>query len=126
MSTSYDAWLEAPYQRECEAADRYEAALEAEAAQVAAELAALTVEELLDNYPQFGAKLQDIFMATPTPPLTTYQTYYFSLEECFLALVAEEAERRLATAPADYDGPEPNDFDGPDRDRDCDYWNNIK
>ena len=124
--TSYDAWLEAPYQRECEAADRYEAALEAEAEKVTTELEQMTVKELLDSYPQFSAKLQDIFILQNPLPLQPYLTYRFSLEECFLALVVEVAERRLATTPQEYDGPEPDDFDLPDFDRDCDYWNRIK
>ncbi len=124
--TSYDAWLEAPYQRECEAADRYEAALEAEAKKVTTELEQLTVKELLDSYPQFSARLYDILMQAPTEPPQPHTTYRFSLEECFLAVVAEETERRLATAPQEYDGPEPDDFDLPDLDRDCDYWNHTK
>ena len=126
--TSYDSWLEAPYQRELEAGDRYEDALETEATAVQAELEALTVKQLLDEHPQFSAKLQDIFMQQQALPIQTYVTYQFSLEECFLALVAEIAEQRLQATPVEYDGPEPDDFDCDclDFDRDCDYWERTK
>lgn len=115
MSTpDYDAWLEAPYQRELAEAERYEAALDAEESCVRARLEALTVSALLAETDSFEATPNDLLLLSTREALPPAASARWSLDAVISVIATAEARYNLANAEPDYDdgdyGPDDLDF----------------
>lgn len=113
--TNYDSWLEAPYQRELEQAEAYEAALEAETLRQRELLEAAPVSALLEQHDLLICKLDDI--TTGAPRIDGRVSV--DLDSVVQTLAEQLAVAVLAEPPdgdpgedADYD-PWDGDFPGP-------------
>lgn len=120
---SYDAWLEKPFQDECDRADQYDAGLEAEAERLQEELLALPLSELLNRYGPFEAQIYDLLSTKGTQKYLAQVlnkpfsfTLEWDLQRILDAFITDLAEHNLATRPPEYDGPEPDDFSPTDLD----------